>query len=75
MGELNCENGDDCKTEYTCGGMYACGLGAIECISKHYRHDCAHDWNSGPWVEYENGGSVSCKCGVTSADHDMMHGP
>ena len=32
---------------------------------------CQHDW-TGPWIEIENGGSISCsKCGMLSIDHSM----
>ena len=73
--DRNCKNGDDCKTWYTCGGMYKCGQGAIECIQEHYRHECAHDFQSGGWKVLHNGGTSSCECGMTADSHDMRHGP
>ena len=41
------------------------------------KHICAHDWESGPWVEFEDGGggTSSCACGMTCMAHDMRYGP
>jgi hypothetical protein len=51
----------------------------MECLrqddGQHYVRDCGHKWD-GPWVEFENGGSVSCSvCGMTAMHHDMVRGP
>ena len=36
---------------------------------------CQHVWD-GPWVEFDNGGSVTCsRCGTTNMSHAMRTGP
>lgn len=71
-----CLNGKRCTEEVLCTPEN-CPHGqkgwqhAANCI----KHHCAHDWDSGPWVEYYNGGSASCACGMTAMGHDMRYGP
>ena len=37
--------------------------------------ECEHQWD-GPYVEIENGGSVTCsRCGGAALYHDMWVGP
>lgn len=86
----SCQQGDECRTWFTCEREHAfpavdhskddCDLDYLLCIAEHYRHECAHDFRSGPVVEWEtsNGGHVttsSCQCGLTSFSHDMAHSP
>jgi len=62
----------ECNCGYTCGRQ--CGLPMIECIQKHYKKDCEHNFEG--WEENENGGSAVCtECGMTAMQHDMMKGP
>jgi len=62
-----------CNCGYSCDRK--CGLPIMECTDQHYVQDCDHDW-SGPWEEYENGGSVTCAiCGTSRIGHDMVCGP
>lgn len=81
----SCLNGDDCRTWFTCGRKHSfpsvdhgnddCPLDYLDCIAEHYRHECAHDFLSGPFVEGERFTTSSCACGVTSMAHDMAHSP
>lgn len=74
-----------CKTYFTCGrgqnfpqvdhSSEKCALSYLECIQQHYRHECAHDFTSGPWVEDDLGGTASCRCGLTAMAHDWSHAP
>ena len=64
-----------CKCGYTCGRQ--CGLDISECIEKHYRKDCDHNFD-GPVVKDPDGlgDSVTCsKCGMNYGDHAMRCGP
>lgn len=84
---MSCGN---CKTWFTCGRKASfptvdhsqddCPFSYLECIGRHYRHECSHDFKSGPWVEQDlpGGGAMgtaSCACGLTAAAHDMAHSP
>ena len=64
-----------CDCGYTCDRR--CGLPIMECMDKHYHHECDHKFN-GP-TETLNEGMVktaTCsKCGTTAFGHDMMVGP
>jgi hypothetical protein len=67
-----------CKCGYSCGRK--CGLEIMECMEKHYFHECEHQWD-GEGVEGEipGGGSFSSatcsKCGMSAISHDMRCGP
>lgn len=63
-----------CNCGYTCGRR--CGLPLRECLKKHYKKDCNHQFD-GEWVEVGIGGhSVTCsKCGLSAMAHDMRCGP
>ncbi len=72
-----CANKEPCREEVTCtpdtcphnsqkGWQHA-----FTCV----KHICAHDFQSGPWINYENGGTASCICGETAMSHDMWYGP
>ena len=39
------------------------------------KHICAHDWDSGPVVEFDGGKTRSCACGMTAIAHDMKFAP
>lgn len=85
MSETRCHEGGSCRTWFTCGRGHDfpsvdhsnkdCPLDYIDCIQEHYRHDCAHDFRSGPVVEVERGVTASCSCGMTAMAHDMMNSP
>ena len=85
LGKRSCQNGEECRTWFTCGrkhdfpcvdhGHDDCALDYLHCIAEHFRHECAHDFRSGPWVDHDRGGSASCVCGLTVMDHDMRHAP
>ena len=71
-----------CECGYTCGRR--CGLDITECMDKHYKRDCDHEFDG--WVEYTDigrdgkeyvsGGSTVCKhCGLDAMSHDMSRGP
>ncbi len=66
-GSVTCE----CKCGYTCDRK--CGLDLFKCINEHFKRDCGHIWDRE--VEFENGSSVACKCGMTAMDHDCWVGP
>ena len=47
------------------------GGSTAECYCACPDGPCQHDW-SGPWVEFENGGSTSCsRCGMLAMNHDI----
>lgn len=72
----DCANGEQCCEEVTCtpntcpwkqkGWQHT-----ANCV-KHY---CAHDWDSGPLIEFDSGFTTSCACGLTAMGHDMRYGP
>ena len=68
-----------CNCGFTCTKpgepLWQCGLEMMDCIEQHWRRDCDHDFQSGPWVELPDGGTSSCKCEATSMSHDMAVGP
>jgi len=39
------------------------------------KHICGHDFQSGPWIEMDRGGTASCACGLTAFSHDMRYAP
>ena len=64
----------ECNCGYTCGGPGECELDTMECIEKHYKQDCGHDF-SGPGKDIQNGWTATCKnCGMTAIGHDMVSG-
>lgn len=77
-----CSNGQRCREEVLCTPE-TCPHGqkgwkhAAECI----KHVCAHDFNSGPWIEWtdptygSHTATGSCACGMTAFSHDMRYGP
>lgn len=71
-----CSSGKRCNEEVLCTPE-TCPHGqkgwqhTANCI----RHVCAHDFESGPWIEIESGGTASCTCGLTAFSHDMMYAP
>jgi len=71
-----CINGKRCTEEVLCLPE-TCPYGqkgwkhTANCI----KHHCAHDFDSGPWIEMENGGTASCACGMTAFSHDMRYAP
>ncbi len=71
-----CLDGQQCREEVTCTPE-TCPYGqrgfnhAVHCV----KHICAHDWQSGPWVEFDSGGTASCACGMTAISHGMRYGP
>ena len=72
----SCKNGDGCREIVTCTPE-TCPYGqkgwqhTANCV----KHICAHDFDSGPWVELYNGGTASCDCGMTAIVHDMRYAP
>ena len=61
-----------CNCGPSCGEN--CGLPLLDCIEKHWRRDCDHDFVG--WVKTERGGSRVCsRCGMTAMKHDMQVGP
>jgi len=46
-----------------------------ECTANHVKHECAHDFTSGPWIEMDFGGTASCSCGMTAVSHDLRYAP
>lgn len=63
-----------CNSGFTCGGK--CGLGCIECINKHYFHNCGHKFEC--WQDFEDGfgGEQVCSvCGLGAMSHSMLVGP
>lgn len=85
LDKLSCLDGDRCQTWFTCGRGHDfpsvdhskknCALDYLRCVAEHYRHECAHDFKSGPWVEYDRVGSASCACGLSAVNHDLRHAP
>lgn len=77
MMSLNCKQGHECKTYFTCNKE--CGLGYFQCIRVHYVHECAHVWDGKEKEIDMMGGtaySVTCsRCGLSAISHDMIHGP
>jgi hypothetical protein len=72
-----CTNGERCREEVLCTPE-TCPHGqkgwrhTAECI----KHICAHDFESGPGVEYADGlSTTSCACGMTAFSHDMRYAP
>ncbi len=71
-----CANGKRCREEVLCTPE-TCPHGqkgwrhTAHCI----KHICAHDFQSGPWIEFENGATGSCACGMTAFSHDVRYGP
>lgn len=76
MTKPSCADNGPCKEEVICTPEN-CPYGqkgwrhTIHCI----KHTCAHDFESGPWIKYENGGTASCACGLTAMSHSRMYGP
>ncbi len=71
----SCSDGKQCTETITCTPENCEFNRGWECTAKHVKHTCAHDFQSGPWVEYENGATSSCKCGMTALSHDMRYAP
>lgn len=71
-----CSNGAQCTEEVLCTPE-TCPHGprtwrhTAECI----RHNCAHNFESGPMIKMEHGESASCACGMTAFSHDMRYAP
>ena len=71
-----CTSGKRCTEEVLCTPE-TCPYGqkgwkhTANCV----KHHCAHDFESGPWIEFENGATSSCACGMTSFSHDMRYAP
>ena len=71
-----CSSGKFCTEEVTCtpetcphkqqGWQHT-----ANCI----KHTCAHDFQSGLWIEMDSGGTASCACGMTAMSHDMRYAP
>lgn len=77
--EVHVRRSCNCRSGFTCGDRSKCGLKMLECIQKHFFHECSHDF-TGPEVEFTDGGthgsSTTCtKCGMSAMSHDMMAGP
>jgi len=71
----HCEHGFTCDRE----NGRECGLPIMECMEKHYFHNCEHTFD-GPPVETDvmgcRGSSATCsKCGMVAVFHDMEVGP
>lgn len=72
----SCTKGDNCREEVTCTPE-SCPHGqkgwrhTAQCI----KHICAHDFNSGPQVDIDNGFSATCQCGMTAIGHAMRYAP
>jgi hypothetical protein len=72
----------ECNCGYICGGPGRCALwkkdgleGMQECIEKHFKRDCTHDFD-GELVNVRGGLSTICKkCGMSSMSHDERTGP
>ena len=73
-----CTSGQRCREEVLCTPE-TCPHGqkgwrhTADCI----KHICAHDFTSGPGVEFDGGAgfSASCACGMTAFSHDMRYAP
>lgn len=66
-----------CNCGYTCGRQ--CGLDIMECIKRHYQHDCEHKWDGEAEEGQLAGGgqyaSVTCsRCGMAAISHAYLHG-
>lgn len=71
----SCDRGESCRDWLTCDESCEYGRGSVACMLKHQQHVCAHDFRSGPWVTLADGGSASCRCGLTACAHDMRYAP
>ncbi len=71
-----CSSGKRCREEVLCTPE-TCphGQKGWRHVANCIKHHCAHDFESGPWIEFENGGSGSCACGMTAFSHDMRYAP
>ena len=71
-----CVTGERCAEKVTCTPE-TCPYGqqgwqhTAHCVE----HVCAHDFESGPVVEFDGGASASCACGMTAVSHDMRYAP
>lgn len=73
----------ECRCGYICGGPGRCELwkkegleGMQECIEKHFKRDCDHDFSGELKAEGEGCYSVACqRCGMSAMSHDERTGP
>lgn len=70
-----CSDGKHCTETVTCTPETCEFKGSWKHTLHHVIHHCAHDFQSGLWVEMEAGGTASCKCGMTAFSHDMRYAP
>ncbi len=71
-----CLNNKPCREEVTCTPE-TCPYQqkGWEHTAHCIKHICAHDFDSGPWIDFDNGGTASCACGATAMGHSMVYGP
>jgi len=70
-----CSDGKRCIEEAICTPEICEYKGSWKHTAYHVKHHCAHDFQSGEWIEFENGGTASCVCGMTAMSHDMRYAP
>src|SRR5262249_20353940 len=63
-----------CNCGYACDRK--CGLEIMDCMERHYKRDCEHDFK-GPLKDHGGGMfTVNCsKCDLSALSHDFMCGP
>ena len=70
-----CTNGKHCTETVACTPENCEHKGNWKHTLEHVVHHCAHDFQSGLWVEMDGGGTAICKCGMTAFSHDMRYAP